>query len=105
MRHFLKIINYFLGLVIFTIGFFFLKISSSFVDISSTEVFFKSYLTNNTYQYSVDINKIQLYLDRSQNKLITNIKIDFSNKLDQSRHHLYSKVDIPIQSILNFQSK
>ena len=105
MRHFLKIINYFLGLVIFTIGFFFLKISSSFVDISSTEVFFKSYLTNNTYQYSVDINKIQLYLDRSQNKLITNIKIDFSNKLDQSKHHFYSKVDIPIQSILNFQSK
>ena len=52
-----------------------------------------------------DINKIQLHLDRSQNKLITNIEIDFSNKLDQSKHHFYSKVDIPIQSIINFQSK
>ena len=105
MRHFLKIINYFLGLVIFSVSFFFLKISSSFVDISSTEVFFKSYLTNNTSQYSVDINKIQLHLDGSQNKLITNIEIDFSNKLDQSKHHFYSKVDIPIQSIINFKSK
>ena len=105
MKYLLKIINYLLGLIIFTIGFFFLKISSSFIDISSTEVFFKPYLINNASQYNINIHKIQLYLDGSENKLITNIKIDFSNKIIQSKHRFNSKIDIPIKSILNFHSK
>ena len=81
MKYFLKIISYFFGLLIFTISFFLLQVSSSFIDITSSEVFFKPYLIRNANQYNINIYKIQLYIDKSQHKLISNIKIDFINKI------------------------
>ena len=105
MKHLLRIISYCFGFLIFIITFLFLKVSGSFVDITSTELFFKPYLIDNINQYNIKIDHINLYIDKSEHKLITNIKIDFFNKFDQGNHQLYSKVEIPIKLALKSKSK
>ena len=105
MKHLLRIISYCFGFLIFIITFLFLKVSGSFVDITSTELFFKPYLIDNINQYNIKIDHINLYIDKSEHKLITNIKIDFFNKFDQGNHQLYSKVEIPIKLYLKSKSK
>ena len=105
MKYFLKIISYFFGLLIFTIIFFLLQVSSSVIDITSSEVFFKPYLIKNADQYNINIHKIQLHIDKSQHKLITNIKIDFINKANDIDHHFSSTVYLPIRSFIKLKSQ
>ena len=105
MKLLLKTISYCFGFLIFTITFLFLKVSGSFIDITSTELFFKPYLLDNVNQYNIKIHHINLYIDKSEHKLITNIKIDFLNKFDRGNHRLSSKVTIPIKLYLKSKSK
>ena len=105
MKYFLKIISYFFGLLIFTIIFFLLQVSSSVIDITSSEVFFKPYLIRNADQYNINIHKIQLYIDKSQHKLISNIKIDFINKANDINHRFSSTIDLPIISFIELKSQ
>ena len=103
MKYLLKISAYFFGLCVFTLSFFFIKISSSSVDITIVEALFKPYLINNIKQYDLSFHKIELIIDDSEHKFVTNIGIDFFNKGDQSEHHFSSKINISINSLLKFK--
>ena len=105
MKYLLKISAYFFSLCVFTLSFFFIKISSSSIDITLVEALFKPYLINNIKQYDLSFHKIELIIDDSEHKFVTNIGIDFFNKGDQSEHHFSSKINISINSLLKFKFK